>query len=188
MKIRPQMQGEGTWGHRNSQIFQRGKASPFDPRCHCVDVAGCLLWGIRARQLVLFFTIRQVLDCGQAGMWYCEFKIRCLHFRINSVTIESFSHSHKRLKYIYFHPDGCAPHGGSWRHLPKTIPKTWRRHRGETIQRPIFLYLLTRDSFFVLRKRVRVRKCFEITSKLFKVSNSKKIFLTYFLFVSLRVF
>ena len=64
--------------------FQRGKASPFDPRCHCVDVAGPLLWGIRARQLVLFFTIRQVLDCGQAGMWYCEFIIWSLHFRSSS--------------------------------------------------------------------------------------------------------
>ena len=55
MKVSPQMQGEGTCGHRNSQIFQRGKASPFDPRCHCVDVAGCVWWGIRARQLVTFF-------------------------------------------------------------------------------------------------------------------------------------
>ena len=53
--VSPQMQGEGTCGHRNSQIFQRGKASPFDPRCHCVDVAGCVWWGIRARQLVTFF-------------------------------------------------------------------------------------------------------------------------------------
>ena len=97
--------------------FSKGGSFLFDPRCHCVDVAGYLLWGIRARQLVLFFTIRQVLDCGQAGMWYCEFKIRCLHFRINSVTIESFSYSRKRLKYIYFHPDGCAPmvaHGGTY--------------------------------------------------------------------------
>ena len=149
MKIRPQMQGEGTWGHRNSQIFQRGKASPFDPRCHCVDIAGYLLWGIRARQLVLFFTIRQVLDCGQAGMWYCEFKIRCLHFRINSVTIESFSHSHKRLKYIYFHPDGCAPHGGSWRHLPKTIPKTYEGGIVEKRFKDLFSFIFWRGTRFL---------------------------------------
>ena len=55
MKVSPQMQGEGTRGYRISQIFQRGKASPFDPRCHCVDVAGSVWWGIRARQLVTFF-------------------------------------------------------------------------------------------------------------------------------------
>ena len=71
---------------------------------------------------------------------------------------------------IEYHITDCLVH--MW-HIE--TPKRWTKHRGETIQRPIFLYFLTRDSFFVLRKRVLVRKCFEITSKLFKVSNSKKV-------------
>ena len=144
------MQGEGTWGHRNSRIFQRGKASPFDPCSHCVDVAGFLLWGIRARQLVLFSLFaRFVLDCGRAGMWCCEFISLPLHNMEDSpyssdsdafhFVLKAFSYSRQRLKYIYFDPDGCAPHGTSWWHPPKAIPKTWRRHRGENLHPSIFL-------------------------------------------------
>ena len=55
------------------------------------------------------------------------------------------------------------PHGlgrmtevGRWWHF--AAHKVWWKNRGETIQRPIFLYFLTRNSFFVLRKRVRARK------------------------------
>ena len=36
--------------------------------------------------------------------------------------------------------------------------KVWWKNRGETIQRPIFLYFLTMNSFFALRKRVRAGK------------------------------
>ena len=118
-KVRPQMQGEGTWGHRKSQIFQRGKASPFDPRCHCVDVTGCVWWDICARQLVTF------------------------------------------LPYL-------------WRHLPRAISKAQRRHCGEKLDLCIFLYFLTRNPFFVLRKCSRVSKHFKITIKPFPLLNIKK--------------
>ena len=86
-------------------------------------------------------------------------------------------------------PQNWIPHYRSV--LPRRhfgAPKIWRENRGGTIQRPIFLYFLTRNPFFVLRKRVRVRKCSKINIKLFVFSNSIKKFSTYFLFVSLRVF
>ena len=73
MKIRPQMQGEGTWGHRNSQIFQRGNASPFDPCCHCVDVAGCLCVGSAPANSPFFFTVCQLWDCGIVSLNYDVF-------------------------------------------------------------------------------------------------------------------
>ena len=83
---------------------------------------------------------------------------------------------------------GAHPKCGSWRHPPKARPKKWRRHRGEKLQLSIFLYFLTRNPIFDLRKSVRVSECSKITIKLFVLSKSKTKCLIYFLFVSLRVF
>ena len=175
MNIRPQMRGESTWGYRNSQIFQRGKASPFDPRSHCVDVAGCLWWGIRARQLVILFTIEKDSPYSSDSDAFL-FMLKVSRTRASVSNIYIFTQT------------GAHPMPSSWRHLPKTIPKTWKRHCGEKLNLAIFLHFLTRNPIFVLTKCVRVSKHFKITIKLFAFSNNKKKFLTYFLFVSLRVF
>ena len=172
IKIRPQMQGEGTWGYRNSQIFQRGKASPFDPCCHCVDVAGFLSWGIRARQLVIF--LNNSPCSSDSCAFYLMLKASCSLASVSNIYILTLA--------------GAHPKCGSWRHPPKARPKKWRRHRGEKLQLSIFLYFFTRNPIFDLRKCVPVSKCSKITIKLFVFSKSKTKFLTYFLFVSLRVF
>ena len=115
-------------------------------------------------------------ECGIVNL-YCN------------VFVLGFSYARKRVKYIYILTlTGAHPMPGLWRDLPKAIPKTRRRHRGEKLETSIFLYFWTRDPIFALRKCVRVSKYFKITIKLFSFSNTKKKFLTYFLFVSLRVF
>ena len=179
IKIRPQMQGEGTWGYRNSQIFQRGKASPFDfplwPPLSLRRRRWLSLMGDPRPSTRHFFTIWKDSPCSSNSDAF-HFMWKASRTRASVSNIYIFTHT------------GAQPMPSSWRYLPKTIPKTWKRQCGEKLDLSIFLYFLTRNPIFVLRKCARACKHFKITIKLFAFSNNKKKFLTYFLFVSLRVF
>ena len=155
--------------------FSKGESFPPLTPAITAQTSVFLWWGIRARQLVILFTIEKDSPYSSDSDAFL-FMLKVSRTRASVSNIYIFTQT------------GAHPMPSSWRHLPKTIPKTRKRHCGEKLNLAIFLHFLTRNPIFVLTKCVRVSKHFKITIKLFAFSNNKKKFLTYFLFVSLRVF
>ena len=125
-------------GHlRTSKLpnFSKGERFPLWPPLSLRRRRWVSLCGIRARQLAIFFTVCQLLDCGIVSLNYDVF---ILGLPLHNIP-----------KYIYFDPDGCVTpsvaHGG-------TYLKQYLKHEGGIVEKSFaypFSFIFWRGTRFL---------------------------------------